>query len=164
MKQWGIEKHHRWKFVQIEFYVFFYFKSNSYVLYCLSDEKVRIGKKIIVEFLCKWISNVFFYFKSNSYVLYCLSNEKVRIWKIILQILLKSNSYAFFYLKSGVYVFYYFKFSSYVLFYIKSNSYHSYMCHIFAKGFLDSNFNSGIIGKILLFHEIASNFTYSQKS
>ena len=30
-------------------------------------------------------------------------------------------------------------------------------------GFLDSNFNEAVIGKISNFHEIASNFTYSQK-
>ena len=47
-------------------YVFFYFQSNSYVLYCLSDEKVMISK-IILEISCKWISYAFFYFDSNSY-------------------------------------------------------------------------------------------------
>ena len=43
---------------------------------------------------------------------------------------------------------------------------HSYMCHIglCAKGFLDSNFNLAVIDKISIFHEIAPNFTYSQKS
>ena len=41
---------------------------------------------------------------------------------------------------------------------------HSYKCHIFAKGFLDSNFNEAVIDKISFFHEIAPNFTYSQKS
>ena len=41
---------------------------------------------------------------------------------------------------------------------------HSYMCHIFAKGVLDSNFNEAVIDKISIFHEIALNFTYSQKS
>ena len=41
---------------------------------------------------------------------------------------------------------------------------HSYMCHICAKGFLDSNFNEAVIDKISIFHEIAPNFTYSQKS
>ena len=59
-------------------YVFFHFESNSYVLYCLSDEKVRIFKIILeIEFLC------FLLFKSNSYVLYCLNDQKVRISKII---------------------------------------------------------------------------------
>ena len=33
-----------------------------------------------------------------------------------------------------------------------------------SKEFLDLNFNQALIGKILIFHEIAPNFTYSQKS
>ena len=37
---------------------------------------------------------------------------------------------------------------------------HNYMCHICAKGFLDSNFNYKVIDKISLLHEIAPNFTY----
>ena len=41
---------------------------------------------------------------------------------------------------------------------------HSYMCHICAKGILDSNFNQAVIDKISIFHEIAPNFTYSQQS
>ena len=41
---------------------------------------------------------------------------------------------------------------------------HSYMCHICAKGFLDSNFNEAIIDIISIFHEIAPNYTYWQKS
>ena len=41
---------------------------------------------------------------------------------------------------------------------------HNYMCHIFAKGFLNSKFNEVVIDKISNFHEIAPNFTYSQKS
>ena len=41
---------------------------------------------------------------------------------------------------------------------------HSYMCHICAKEFLDSNFNQAIDDKISLFHLIAPNLTYSQKS
>ena len=41
---------------------------------------------------------------------------------------------------------------------------HSCMCHIYAKGFLDSNFNEAVIDKISIFHEIAPNFTFSQKS
>ena len=40
---------------------------------------------------------------------------------------------------------------------------HNYKCHVCAKGFLDSNFNQAVIGKISIFHEIAPNFTYSQK-
>ena len=36
------------------------------------------------------------------------------------------------------------------------------MCHISAKGVLDSNFNQAVIDKISVFHEIARNFTYSQ--
>ena len=39
--------------------------------------------------------------------------------------------------------------------------YHNLMCHICAKGFLDSNFNQAVTDKISNFHEIASNFTYS---
>ena len=38
-----------------------------------------------------------------------------------------------------------------------------YMCHIGAKGFLDSNFNEAVIDKLSIFQEIAPNFTYSQK-
>ena len=38
------------------------------------------------------------------------------------------------------------------------------MCHVCAKGYLDSNFNQAVIAKISIFHEIAPNFTYSQKS
>ena len=34
--------------------------------------------------------------KSNSCVSYYLSDEKVRIWKIVLEILLKSNSFVFY--------------------------------------------------------------------
>ena len=41
---------------------------------------------------------------------------------------------------------------------------HSYMCHICAKGFLDSKFNNAVIDKISIFHEIAPNFTFLQKS
>ena len=37
------------------------------------------------------------------------------------------------------------------------------MCHIGAKGFLDLNINEAVIDKISNFHEIAPNFTYSQK-
>ena len=40
---------------------------------------------------------------------------------------------------------------------------HNYMCHICAKGFLDSSFNEAVIDKISNFQEIAPNFTYSQK-
>ena len=42
---------------------------------------------------------------------------------------------------------------------------HNYMCHIRAKGFLDSNFNLAlaVIDKISNFQEIAPNFTFSQK-
>ena len=37
---------------------------------------------------------------------------------------------------------------------------HNYMCHIYAKGFLDSNFNlKAVVDKISNFHEIALNFT-----
>ena len=68
-------------------YVFFYFKSYSYVLYCLSDEKVIISK-IIVEILKKSNSYVFFYLKWDSYVFYYF----------------KHNSYVFFYFKSNSYV------------------------------------------------------------
>ena len=41
---------------------------------------------------------------------------------------------------------------------------HNYMCHICAKGFLDSNFNQAVIDKISNFQDIDPNFTYSQKS
>ena len=34
---------------------------------------------------------------------------------------------------------------------------HNYMCHIWAKGFLDSNFNQVVIDKISNFQEIAPN-------
>ena len=37
------------------------------------------------------------------------------------------------------------------------------MCHVCGKGFLDSNYNQAVIDKILTFHDIAPNFTYSQK-
>ena len=42
--------------------------------------------------------------------------------------------------------------------------YNNYMCHICAKGFLDSIFNEAVIDKISNFHKIAPNFTFSQKS
>ena len=38
------------------------------------------------------------------------------------------------------------------------------MCHICAKGFLDSNFNQAVIDKISNFQDIDPDFTYSQKS
>ena len=41
---------------------------------------------------------------------------------------------------------------------------HDYMCHTCAKEFSDSNFNKAVIDKILNFHEIAPNSTYSHKS
>ena len=41
---------------------------------------------------------------------------------------------------------------------------HNYMCHPCAKGFLDLNLNEAVIDKISIFHEIAPNFIYSQKS
>ena len=40
----------------------------------------------------------------------------------------------------------------------------NYICHICAKGLLDSNFNEVVINKILIFHEITPNSTYSQES
>ena len=41
---------------------------------------------------------------------------------------------------------------------------YSYMCHICAKGFSDSNFDYAVIDKISNFHKIAPNLTHSQKS
>ena len=41
---------------------------------------------------------------------------------------------------------------------------HNYMRHIWAKGFLDSNVDEAVIDKISNYHEIAPNFTHSQKS
>ena len=41
---------------------------------------------------------------------------------------------------------------------------HSYMCHTFSKGFLNSSFNQVVIDKMSNFHDIAPNFTFSQKS
>ena len=38
------------------------------------------------------------------------------------------------------------------------------MNHVCAEGVLDSNFNEAIIDKISIFHDIAPNFTYLQKS
>ena len=38
------------------------------------------------------------------------------------------------------------------------------MCHMCAKGLLDLNFHKATVDKISIFHEIAPNFTYSQKS
>ena len=40
---------------------------------------------------------------------------------------------------------------------------YNYMCHRCAKRFLDSNFKWAVIEKISNFHEIAPDFTYSQK-
>ena len=40
---------------------------------------------------------------------------------------------------------------------------HNDTCHACAKGFLDSKLNNEVINKISNFHEIAPNFTYSQK-
>ena len=42
------------------------------------------------------------------------------------------------------------------IWYVEDN--HNHMCHICAKGFLDSNFNQAVIDKISIFHEIAPNF------
>ena len=41
---------------------------------------------------------------------------------------------------------------------------HNYMSHICAKEFLNSSFNLAVIDKISNFHDIAPNFTFSQKS
>ena len=41
---------------------------------------------------------------------------------------------------------------------------HNYICHTCAIEFLVSNFNEAVIDKISVFHEIAPNSTYSQKS
>ena len=41
---------------------------------------------------------------------------------------------------------------------------HNDTSHTCAKGVLDSNFNQAVVKKISNFHEIALNFTYSQKS
>ena len=41
---------------------------------------------------------------------------------------------------------------------------HNYMCHICAKGYLDSNLNKAVIDKVSNFNEIAPNFTYLLKS
>ena len=38
------------------------------------------------------------------------------------------------------------------------------MCHLPAKEFADINFNQVVIDKISIFHKMAPNFTYSQKS
>ena len=39
---------------------------------------------------------------------------------------------------------------------------HNYMCHIGAKGFLESSFNQAVIDKFnIIFHEIVQNFTDS---
>ena len=38
---------------------------------------------------------------------------------------------------------------------------HNYMYFIWAKGFLDTNFNQAFIDKLSNFQEIAPNFTYS---
>ena len=67
-KWWKSEdlKNCSWNFVKIEFFCFLY-KSNSYVLYCLSDEKVRIWK-IILEILLKSNSYVFYYLTQDSHV------------------------------------------------------------------------------------------------
>ena len=50
-------------------YEFFYFESNFYVLYCLSDDKVMISK-ITVELLCNWISYISII--SNRILMYIL--------------------------------------------------------------------------------------------
>ena len=41
---------------------------------------------------------------------------------------------------------------------------HNYMCHTWAKEFLNSSFNSAVIDKISNFQDIAPNFTFSQIS
>ena len=41
---------------------------------------------------------------------------------------------------------------------------HSFMCHICAKGFLNSNFNEAVIDKISVLTKLPQNFTFSQKS
>ena len=41
---------------------------------------------------------------------------------------------------------------------------HNYMCHTCEKEFLNSSFNQAVIDKISNFHDIAPNFTFSQKS
>ena len=41
---------------------------------------------------------------------------------------------------------------------------HNYMCHTYAKEFLESNLNQAVIDKISNFHEFAPNFTYLHKS
>ena len=38
------------------------------------------------------------------------------------------------------------------------NHNHIGLCHIFSKGYLDSNFNEAVIDKISNFHEIATKF------
>ena len=38
---------------------------------------------------------------------------------------------------------------------------HNYMCHTYAKEFLDSNFSYAVMDKKINFHEIAPNSTYS---
>ena len=40
---------------------------------------------------------------------------------------------------------------------------HNYVCHIYVKEISNSNFNTEVIDKISNFHEIAPNFTHSQK-
>ena len=40
---------------------------------------------------------------------------------------------------------------------------HNYVCYMCAKELLDSNFNEAVIDKISNCHEIAPNFTFSQK-
>ena len=37
---------------------------------------------------------------------------------------------------------------------------HNFMCHICAKGFLNSNFNEAVIDKISIFQKTAPNFTF----
>ena len=45
-----------------------------------------------------------------------------------------------------------------------ASDYHNYKCHTCAKEFLNSSFNKAVIEKISNLHNIAPNFTFSQKT
>ena len=131
MKKWGLEKK-----IIVEIlckwmsYVVFYFKSNSYVLYCLSDEKVKIWKKSIFRFCWNRILTLFYYFKSNSYVFVYLKSLLIFCANRILMFSFILNRIPMHYIvkvmkkwgfeKNHIEIFC--KWISYVFFYFRSNS------------------------------------------
>ena len=149
-------------------------KVNWNVLMC----KICIARRLVVD-IFPWCNANFVPFPSGTLVAHRIRNGSIRVKALFEPIVLRKKATGFALFKSIILRnrslsnarwFYgkkrqirkgnLYQLGRNEIWYAKDN--HSYMCHICAKGILDSNFNYNVIGKISIFHEIALNFTYSQ--